>query len=115
MKPTAMPQQVVAVIPEQAAPTKIQWVPCATYPVPLPSPDYYKGTHSKEEEDDDSDLPYCNVGVKWYDSDEDCYASRCPKDKKYSCKRPPTIHSETIPLLFEHHRKGVPYCAMLEI
>ncbi len=111
-----MPQQVVEVVPEQAAPTKIQWVPCATYPVPLPSPDYYKGTHSKEEEDDDSDLPYCNVGIKWYDSDVDSYCSRCLKDKKYSCKRPPTIRSERKFLhFFEHRRKGVPYWAMLEI
>ena len=54
--------------------------------------------------------------VKWYDNDEDSYGSRCPKDKKYSCKRPPTIRSErTFLRFFDNKRKGVPYWAMLEI
>ncbi len=84
--------------------------------MPLPSPDYYKGEHSKEDNDDNSDLHYHDVGVKWYYSDVDSYSSRCPKDKKYSCKRPPTIRLERKFLhFFEHRRKGVPYWAMLKI
>ncbi len=111
-----MPSKSNEAVPEHVAPTNIQWVPCTTYPVPPPSPDYYKGEHSKEDDDDDSDLPICNVGVKWYDSDDDSYYSRCPTDKKYSCKRPPTIRLERKFLqFFDGRQKGVPYWAVLEI
>ncbi len=49
--------------------------------MPLPSPDPYKGEMSNKVDDDDPDLPFRNVGVKWYDSNEDSYCSQCPKDK----------------------------------
>ncbi len=108
--------QVIEVVPEQAVPTKIQWVLCATYPVPLPSPNYYEGDDSKEEDDNNSYLPYRDLDIKWYDSDVDSYCSRCPKDETYSCKRPPTIQSERKFLhFFEGRQKGVPYWAMLKI
>ncbi len=110
-----MPPQNNEVVPEYVAPTKLQWVLCTTYPVPLPSPDSYN-SNDGEENDDDSDLSFHNIGVKWYDRDEDSYCSRCPKDKKFSCKRPPTIWSERKFLcFFEGKQKGVPYWAKLKI
>ncbi len=115
MKTTATPSQNNEAVPEYVTPTKIQRVPCVTYPVPPPSPDYYKGEDSKEE-DDDSDMPFRDVGVKWYNSDEDSYYSRCHKNKKYSCKRPQTIRSERKFLrFFEGRQNGVPYWVMLKI
>ncbi len=47
LKTTASPQQNNEAVPEYAARTKIQWVPCATYPVPPPSPDSYNGMMAK--------------------------------------------------------------------
>ncbi len=116
-KPTATPSKVIEVVPEQAIPKKIQRVPCATYPAPPPSPDSYNRESYKDDDDIDSDLPYHDMqNVKWYDSDEDSFASRCPKDKKYSCKRPPAIRLERQFLrFFELNRKSVPCWAMLEI
>ncbi len=109
-----MPPQNNEAIPKYVAPTKIQWVPCATYPVPPPTPDYYDDWEG--DNDDDSEMPFSNVGVKWYNTDEDSSSSWCPKDKKYSCRRPPTIRSERKFLcFFEGRQKGVPYWAMLEI
>ncbi len=112
-----MPPQAVEVVPKQATPKKIKRVPCTTYPVPPPSPDPYKGDFKEDFEDNDSDSPYHDMkAVKWYDNDEDSYGSRCPENKKYSCKRPPTIQLEKLFLrFFDKKHKGVPYWAMLEI
>ncbi len=117
LKPTATPPKVVEVVPEQAISRKIQRVPCATYPAPPPSPDSYNRESYKDDDDIDSDLPYHDMqNVKWYDSDEDSFASRCPKDKKYSCKMPPTIWLErTFLRFFELNRKSIPWWVMLEI
>ncbi len=71
----ATPPQNKEAVPEYAAPTKMQRVPCATYPVHLPSPNYYSrddgNNDDDDDDDDDYDIPLSNVKVKWYDSDED--------------------------------------------
>ncbi len=74
----ATPLHVNEAVPEHATPTKLQRVPCTTYPVPLPSPDSYNLDHGINEEDDMYELPLHDTDVKWYDSDEDSYSSRCP-------------------------------------
>ncbi len=73
LKTTAMPPQDDEAVPEYAAPTKMQWVPCATYPVPSPSP---KDDWEYSDNDNDNvDVPLKDMKVKWYDSDEDSYSS----------------------------------------
>ncbi len=54
--------------------------------------------------------------TKWYDSDGDSYGSLCPKDKKYLCKRPPTIRlEEKFILWFQNVSKHLPYWALIKI
>ncbi len=84
-----MPPQDDKVVPNYAAPTKMQWAQWAFYPLPPPSLDPYN--HWDDEDDDDYDMPLKDVRTKWYDSNKDSYSSCCSKDKKYSCKRPPII------------------------
>ncbi len=107
LKNTATPPQDDEAVPKYAAPTKMRWVPSATYHVPLPSPE--DNWVYADEDDDTSDLPLMDMKVKWYDSDEDSYSSQCPKDKKYSCKSPPTNRLERkFHHFFEGRQKGVP-------
>ncbi len=116
----AMPPQANEAILVYTAPTKMQRAPCSTYPIPLPSPDSYTG---KTWEDVINNIKNKNgqpedreTIVKLYNSDEDSYSSQCPKDKKYSCKRPPTIWLERKFLqFFKGDTRGVPCGAMLEI
>ncbi len=85
-----MPPQSNEAVPEYVAPTKIQRVLCATYPVPSPSTNEYANWGGVVD-DNDSELPFSDMKVKWYDSDEDSYSSMCLEDKNYTYKRPPTI------------------------
>ncbi len=89
----ATPPQENEAVPKCAVLTKMQWAPCATNPIPPPSPDSYTG---KTWEDPVNDIEDCQpedmaTTFKWYDSDEDSDSSQCPKKKNYSCKRPPII------------------------
>ncbi len=77
LKTTATPPQDDEAIPQYVALTKIQRVPCATYPLPLPSP---KNDWEYADDDDNYDIPFSHVKVKWYNSDEDSYSSCCPKN-----------------------------------
>ncbi len=71
----ATPPQNDEAVPEYAARTKLQWVPCTTYPVPLPSLEDNWEYAAAAAADDDDDLPFHNMGIKWYDSNEDSYSS----------------------------------------
>ncbi len=79
---------------------------------PPPTPDAYLGEvldASNGIDSEDHQPPPSN-------SDEDSYSSYCPKNKKYSCKRPPTIQSERNFLQrFETDSRHMPYWVMLEI
>ncbi len=109
LKTTATSSQDDEAIPKNAASTKIQQAPCTTYPVPPPSPDSYNNWDGGNDDADDYNLPLMDVQIKWYNSDEDSYSSWCPKDEKYSCKRPPTIWLEQKFLcFFEGRQRGVP-------
>ncbi len=93
---------------------------CATYPIPLASPDSYTG-EAWVDFIDNIDCENCQpehlpAMIKWYNSDEDSYSSCCPKDKKYSYKRTPTIQLEWKYIQhFEGDQKGVTYWTIIKI
>ncbi len=62
LKTTAMPPQDNEAVPEYAAPTKIQRIPCATYPVHPPSPK--DNWEYADNNDDNYDLPLRDMKVK---------------------------------------------------
>ncbi len=85
MKATATSQQNKETVSEYAALTKMQRVPFATYPIPLPSHDSHTG-EALEDDDLFQGVEVCEpedmvAAVKWYDSDEDSYDYMCPNDK----------------------------------
>ncbi len=92
---------------------EIKWTPFAFYHPPLSSPDDYLGEAldaSSCLESEDQQPPPSAAMTKWYDSDEDSYGSLCPEDKKYLCKRPPTIQLEEKFLhWFPNDSKHLPY------
>ncbi len=93
----------------------MQWAPCATYPTPPPSPASYTGDDFADN-NPDSDEMGAVFKTKWEHSDEDSYGSRCPRDKKYSCKRPPSLAEEERFLWYYSETPNtVPVWAMLEI
>ncbi len=99
---------------EHAAHYKIQRAPCAKLPTPPPSPDSYTGDDFADYDASSDEIG--KVPTKWEHSDDDSYGSLCPKDKKYSCKRPPSIKEEEKFLqYFSKTPNTVPVWAMLEI
>ncbi len=109
MSTVTAPQKNVPVT-EHEVPKRIKRTPCATYPTPPPSPDDYC------DDDPDVDQLGPEFPTKWEHWDEDSYGSLCPKDKKYSCKRPPSIEEERKFLrYFSETPNTVPFWVMLKI
>ena len=116
MKATATAQQKPESVPEHVVPTTIQRAPCAKYPTPPLSPDSYTGADYEDIVDSDGSLPGAVFHTKWEHPDEDSYSSLCPKDKKYSCRRPPSVREEDRFLqYFSETPNTVPFWAMLDI
>lgn len=115
----ALVQQNNEPVPKNVVPNKIQQIPFAYYPIPPPTPDYYLGEDMETGDNLDSEdrqLPPLVVMLKWCNSDEDSYSSHCPKDKKYSSKRPPIIPlKRKFFSRFQNDSRSIPSWVMLEI
>ncbi len=89
-------------VSEYAAPNKILQAPCTKYLTHPQSPDSYTGDNLVDADQDVNKMGAV-IPTKWEHSDDDLYSSRCPKDKKYSCKRPPSNSDEE--KFLRHFRK----------
>ncbi len=81
-------------VSEIPAPRKLEWVPFANYPTPLPSLEYNAGGCLDESlgyRDDNQDLKHFFALCR---NDTDSCGSYCLKGKKFSCKRPQKIKVE---------------------
>ncbi len=85
-------------------PQRIQQAPFSSYRPS--SPDYYAGEYLDASSGLDSEGWQLKSTPDWHKIDMDC-GSYCPKGKKFSCKRPPTIKVEKFPFKIHIWSKSI--------